>query len=125
MNLVKANFGVLLLGQDLYEDQILFLMLRQTQRGRTWRRQKISNHHQGVISGKSDARPIQSQPFNKKRETISKRTGSIEKIDDEYVRNGTAGIFCFIQPHIGECRRDHAWQISHNLSDLQKNLGLT
>ena len=78
-----------------------------------------------MISGKSDARPIQSQPFNKKRETISMRTGSIEKIDDEYVRNGTAGIFCFIQPHIGECRRDHAWQISHNLSDLQKNLGLT
>lgn len=29
------------------------------------------------------------------------RPGSVEKIDSEYVRNGTVSIFCFIQPHTG------------------------
>lgn len=26
---------------------------------------------------------------------------SVEKIDSEYIRNGTVSIFCFIQPHTG------------------------
>lgn len=30
------------------------------------------------------------------------RPGDTKKIDSEYVRNGTASIFCFIQPHTGK-----------------------
>ena len=29
------------------------------------------------------------------------RPGAVEKIDSEYIRNGTVSIFCFIQPHTG------------------------
>lgn len=35
------------------------------------------------------------------REPLPMRPGSIEKIDSEYIRNGTVSIFCFLQPHSG------------------------
>lgn len=35
------------------------------------------------------------------REPLPMRPGSVEKIDSEYIRNGTVSIFCFIQPHTG------------------------
>ena len=47
-----------------------------------------------------DEKPFQL--LDEKREPIPMRPGSIKKIDDEYVRNGTASIFCFIQPHTGK-----------------------
>lgn len=36
------------------------------------------------------------------REPIPMKPGSVEKIDSEYIRNGTVSIFCFIQPHTGQ-----------------------
>ncbi len=35
------------------------------------------------------------------REPLPMRPGDTAKIDSEYIRNGTASIFCFIQPHTG------------------------
>ena len=36
------------------------------------------------------------------REPLPMRPGDIQKIDSEYVREGTVSIFCFIQPHTGK-----------------------
>ncbi len=47
-----------------------------------------------------DEKPFQL--LGESREPIPMRPGSIEKIDDEYIRNGTVSIFCFIQPHTGQ-----------------------
>ena len=35
------------------------------------------------------------------RKPLPMRIGNIEKIDSEYVRDGTVAVFCFIQPHTG------------------------
>ena len=45
-----------------------------------------------------DEKPYQL--LGESREPI--RPGDTKKIDSEYVRNGTASIFCFIQPHTGK-----------------------
>lgn len=47
-----------------------------------------------------DEKPYQLLGEN--RQPIPMRPGDIAKIDSEYERNGTASIFCFIQPHTGE-----------------------
>lgn len=47
-----------------------------------------------------DEKPYQL--LGESREPISMRPGDKKKIDSEYVRNGTASIFCFIQPHTGK-----------------------
>ena len=47
-----------------------------------------------------DEKPFQL--LDEKREPIPMRPGCIEKIDEEYIRNGTVSIFCFIQPHTGK-----------------------
>ena len=47
-----------------------------------------------------DEKPYQL--LGESREPIPMRPGDIKKIDSEYVRNGTASIFCFIQPHTGK-----------------------
>ena len=47
-----------------------------------------------------DEKPYQL--LGESREPIPMRPGDIAKIDSEYVRNGTASIFCFIQPHSGD-----------------------
>ena len=46
-----------------------------------------------------DEKPYQL--LGESREPIPMRPGDITKKDSEYVRNGTASIFCFIQPHSG------------------------
>ena len=46
-----------------------------------------------------DEKPYQL--LGESREPIPMRPGDTKKIDSEYVRNGTASIFCFIQPHTG------------------------
>ena len=46
-----------------------------------------------------DEKPYQL--LGESREPIPMRPGDISKTDSEYVRNGTASIFCFIQPHSG------------------------
>ena len=46
-----------------------------------------------------DEKPYQL--LGESREPIPMRPGDIAKIDSEYVRSGTASIFCFIQPHSG------------------------
>lgn len=46
-----------------------------------------------------DEKPYQL--LGESREPIPMRPGDIAKTDSEYVRNGTASIFCFIQPHSG------------------------
>ena len=46
-----------------------------------------------------DEKPYQL--LGESREPIPMRRGDIAKVDSEYVRNGTASIFCFIQPHSG------------------------
>lgn len=47
-----------------------------------------------------DEKPYQI--LDESREPIPMKPGSIEKIDSEYIRNGTVSIFCFIQPHTGQ-----------------------
>ena len=47
-----------------------------------------------------DEKPYQL--LGESREPIPMRPGDIAKIDSEYIRNGTASIFCFIQPHSGK-----------------------
>lgn len=47
-----------------------------------------------------DEKPYQL--LGESREPIPMRPGDTKKIDSEYVRNGTASIFCFIQPHSGD-----------------------
>ncbi len=47
-----------------------------------------------------DEKPYQL--LGESREPIPMRPGDIAKNDSEYVRNGTASIFCFIQPHTGK-----------------------
>lgn len=46
-----------------------------------------------------DEKPFQL--LDEARNPLPMRPGDITKIDDEYVRNGTISIFCFIQPHTG------------------------
>ena len=46
-----------------------------------------------------DEKPYQI--LGESREPIPMKPGSVEKIDSEYIRNGTVSIFCFIQPHTG------------------------
>ena len=46
-----------------------------------------------------DEKPYQL--LDESRKPIPMKPGSIEKLDSEYVRNGTAAVFCFIQPHHG------------------------
>ena len=47
-----------------------------------------------------DEKPYQL--LGESRKPIPMRPGDTKKIDSEYVRNGTASIFCFIQPHTGK-----------------------
>ena len=47
-----------------------------------------------------DEKPYQL--LGESRDPIPMRPGDTKKIDSEYVRNGTASIFCFIQPHTGK-----------------------
>lgn len=47
-----------------------------------------------------DEKPYQL--LNHSREPIPMRPAKIEKIDSEYKREGTAAIFCFINPHTGK-----------------------
>ena len=47
-----------------------------------------------------DEKPYQLR--GESRKPILMHPGNIKKIDSEYVRNGTASIFCFIQPHAGK-----------------------
>ncbi len=47
-----------------------------------------------------DEKPFQL--LGDSRKPLSMRPGSVEKIDSEYIRNGTVSIFCFIQPHTGK-----------------------
>jgi transposase len=47
-----------------------------------------------------DEKPYQL--LGESREPLPMRRGDTRKIDSEYVRNGTASIFCFIQPHNGK-----------------------
>ncbi len=47
-----------------------------------------------------DEKPYQL--LDESRSPIPMRPGSVEKLDSEYVRNGTASVFCFIQPHSGK-----------------------
>ena len=49
-----------------------------------------------------DEKPFQL--LGESREPLPMRPGDVAKVDSEYVRNGTASIFCFIQPHTGEIR---------------------
>lgn len=46
-----------------------------------------------------DEKPYQL--LGESREPLPMRRGDVAKVDSEYVRNGTASIFCFIQPHSG------------------------
>lgn len=46
-----------------------------------------------------DEKPFQL--LDESRNPLPMRPGDITKIDDEYIRNGTASVFCFIQPHTG------------------------
>lgn len=46
-----------------------------------------------------DEKPFQL--LDESRQPLPMRPGDIAKIDDEYVRNGTVSIFCFIQPQTG------------------------
>ena len=46
-----------------------------------------------------DEKPYQL--LGETREPLPMRPGDVTKIDSEYKRNGTASIFCFIQPHSG------------------------
>ena len=46
-----------------------------------------------------DEKPFQL--LDESRNSLPMRPGDITKIDDEYIRNGTASVFCFIQPHTG------------------------
>lgn len=47
-----------------------------------------------------DEKPYQI--LGNSREPIPMKPGSTGKVDSEYVRNGTASIFCMIQPHTGK-----------------------
>lgn len=47
-----------------------------------------------------DEKPYQI--LGESREPLPMRPGDIARTDSEYVRNGTASIFCFIQPHRGK-----------------------
>ena len=47
-----------------------------------------------------DEKPYQL--LDESRNPIPMRPGDIAKVDSEYVRNGTASVFCFIQPHTGK-----------------------
>ena len=46
-----------------------------------------------------DEKPFQL--LDESRKPLPMRPGDTAKIDSEYVRNGTASVFCFIQPHTG------------------------
>ena len=46
-----------------------------------------------------DEKPYQI--LDERREPIRMKPGQIEKVDYQYVRNGVAAIFCFIEPHTG------------------------
>lgn len=47
-----------------------------------------------------DEKPYQL--LDESRTPIPMKPGSVEKLDSEYVRNGTVSVFCFIQPHSGK-----------------------
>ena len=47
-----------------------------------------------------DEKPYQL--LGEDREPLPMRPGKVEKTDSTYVRNGTASVFCFIQPHFGK-----------------------
>lgn len=47
-----------------------------------------------------DEKPFQL--LGDSREPLLMRSGIVEKIDSEYIRNETTSIFCFIQPHTGK-----------------------
>ncbi len=47
-----------------------------------------------------DEKPYQL--LDEARNPIPMRPGDTAKVDSEYVRNGTASVFCFIQPHTGK-----------------------
>ncbi len=72
-----------------------------------------------------DEKPYQI--LDEARQPIPMKRGSIEKIDSEYVRNGTVSIFCFIEPHTGKIIQsvqetrtavDWAEQIKHLVDDI-------
>ncbi len=46
-----------------------------------------------------DEKPFQL--LDEARNPLPMRLGDITKVDDEYKRNGTVSVFCFIQPHTG------------------------
>lgn len=47
-----------------------------------------------------DEKPFQL--LDESRRPLPMRPGDITRIDDEYIRNGTVSVFCFIQPHTGK-----------------------
>ena len=71
------------------------------------------------VAAMEDVLDVYHQPFNPKaplwcmdekpyqllgesREPLPMRPGDVTKVDDEYKRNGTVSVFCFIQPHSGK-----------------------
>ena len=60
-----------------------------------------------------DEKPFQL--LDESRNPLPMRPGDITKIDDEYIRNGTVSVFCFIQPHTG--RIIHAVEPSRTAVD--------
>ena len=62
----------------------------------------------GEIRERISAKPMETDP-----ETDIQRSGSVQKIDSEYIRMGTASIFMFTEPLSG-------WRHTEALEILQK-----
>lgn len=65
-----------------------------------------------------DEKPFQL--LGEGREPLPLRPGDIAKYDSDYKRNGTASIFCFIQPHTG--RIEHAVEPTRTAVDWAEKI---
>lgn len=65
-----------------------------------------------------DEKPYQI--LSDSREPIPMKPGSVEKIDYEYVRNGTVSIFCMMQPHTG--RIEHCVEETRTAVDFAEKI---
>lgn len=65
-----------------------------------------------------DEKPYQL--LDNSREPLPMRQGDVAKIDSEYVRNGTASVFCFMQPHTG--RIEHSVEETRTAVDWAEKI---
>lgn len=75
-----------------------------------------------------DEKPFQL--LNEARDPLPMRPGDTAKYDSDYIRNGTAAVFCFIQPHTGRIEQkveptrtavDWAEKIRYLVDEIEPN----